>query len=114
QFLLYTGWLPQFKKESKGFLYIKDWGSLVLPADLGYHSKKPKYEDHQSIDPSCEFCDGLPCFYEGSGLNANDAMYALVNGGDEALWEFLDSYYDCVFNDGKYPSPREYEKRIRP
>jgi hypothetical protein len=40
-------------------------------------------------------------------------MYALVNGGDEALWEFLDAYYECVFHKDKYPTPTEFEKKPR-
>ena len=85
----------------------------MVPFDLGYHSKTPMYDDHDSIVESCEFCDGQPCYYDGSGLNANDAMYALVNGGDEALWSFLDAYYNSVFFGGEYPQPAEYQKKPR-
>jgi hypothetical protein len=46
-------------------------------------------------------------------LNAEDAMLALTNGGDKALWDFLDSYYDCVFNAADYPKPAEYLKPLR-
>lgn len=111
QFLLYTGWLPQYVKESGiGARYIRDWGGMQpLPADLGYHSKKPLHEGQQPTDKACMFCDGLPCYYDGSGLNASDAMYALVNRGGKALWDFLDAYYRTVFEGAEYPVPAEYK-----
>jgi len=116
QFLLYTGWLPQFaEKDSIGYRFIWDWGSGLgfMPADLSYHSKVARYEGQDHVQDSCEFCDGKPCYYDGSGLNASDAMYALVNGGDKALWEFLDAYYENIFNGAPYPEPAEYEKPLR-
>ena len=114
QFLLYTGWLPQRVTPSQiGHRDIWDWGRGTYPADLGYHSKTPQYDGQEVIDGACEFCDGQPCYYDGSGLNANDAMYALVNGGQEALWAFLDGYYASVFEGGEYPEPAEYCKPLR-
>ena len=114
QFLLYTGWTPQHAKpDSIGARLISDWGQHILPADLGYHSKTPRYDGHTQIDKACEFCDGQPCYYDGSGLNANDAMYALVNGGDDALWAFLDAYYVAIFEGSEYPVPAEYKMPIR-
>lgn len=116
QFCLYTGWMPQYS-DAEGYcgrdLTFKNSDMYPMPADLGYHSKKPHYEGQEPLRDSCEYTDGEPCYYDGSGLNANDAMYALCNGGDEALWKFLEEYYDCVFHDGKYPTPPEYEKPLR-
>ena len=109
QFLLYTGWTPQYVKPSNIGLRDCNWGTSIMPADLGYHSKTPRYEGQHKIDNACEFCDGQPCYYDGSGLNANDAMYALVNGGEVALWAFLDAYYESVFAGSKYPVPAEFE-----
>ncbi len=111
QFLLHTDWLPQYtEKSSIGSRDIHDWGGEhVIPVDLGYHAKEPQYDGQEPSTEACEFCDGEPCYYDGSALNANDAMYALVNGGGEALWAFLDAYYECRFNGGEYPEPAEYE-----
>jgi hypothetical protein len=36
-------------------------------------------------------------------------MYALVNGGGDALWAFLDAYYAATFDGGKYPAPAEFQ-----
>lgn len=84
-----------------------------LPVDLGYHSKTPQFDGQSAISESCEILDGEPCYYDGSGLNAHDALHTLVNGGEDALWEFLDSYYDCVFGDAEYPKPAEYKMECR-
>ena len=114
QFVLGTGWLPQYSEQSSiGVRSVDLTTAKPYPSDLGYHSKTQQYDGQSTIDDSCEYCDGEPCYYDGSGLNANDAMYALVNGGDEGLWEFLDAYYECVFEDKAYPTPTEYEKDRR-
>lgn len=109
QFVLYTGWLPQYARaDNIGYRRLREQAHAPMPSDLGYHSKKPHYDGQTAIVDACEFCDGQPCYYDGSGLNANDAMYALVNGGGEALWQFLDAYYGMVFEGKPYPKPAEY------
>ena len=108
QFVVNTGWVPQRVTPSSIFMrHVDDWGGYTLPTDLGYHAKEPQYEGQTEVSADCEFTGG-PCFYDGSGLDAMDGMYALVNGGDEALWAFLDAYYEHVFNDAPYPTPAEY------
>jgi len=114
QFLLAAGWMPQHAKpDSIGVRSVDKWGSDAYPFDLGYHSKNPQYKGQEPIEHACEFCDGLPCHYDGSGLNANDAMYALVNGGDAGLWKFLEEYYQTVFHGAPYPVPCEFVKPPR-
>ena len=114
QFALSTGWLPQYTEPSSiGTRWIESWGGAAMPYDLGYHSKAIRYEGQAIIDDACEWCDGQPCYYDGSGLNAYDAMYTLVNGGEVALWAFLDAYYESVFKDGPYPQPAEYVRPLR-
>lgn len=110
QFLLMTGWVPQYAEADRiHYRHVPEWESHgVIPSDLGYHSKKPQHEGQIDSGP-CEFCDGEPCYYDGSGLNASDAMYALVNGGDEALWEFLEAYYATTFEGAPYPVPAEFK-----
>lgn len=115
QFLLYTGWLPQKTEPSGiGTRWIEKWSRTeVLPADLGCHSKKPLYEGQEIVSDSCEYCDGKPCYYDGSGLQASNAMYTLVNGGGEALWQFLEEYYNATFEGSPYPEPAEYPMKLR-
>lgn len=115
QFLLNTDIFPQHKKPSPiGVRHCEYGNGGIFPMDMGYHSKEPRYKGQEQSQESCEYCDGLPCYYDGSGLNAYDAMYALANGGDRALWEFLEAYYAVVFlGRGKYPSPAEFIKPPR-
>lgn len=113
QFQLFTDWFPQHVAPSSIGVHECQWGDSVMPAYLGYHSKTPHYDGRDAVSRCCEFCDGKQCYYDGSGLNANDAMYALVNGGDAALWAFLDAYYDHVFHGAAYPAPAEYAAKLR-
>ena len=113
QFLLYTGLCPQHAVPSTIGVRDCEWGGAAIPADLGYYAKQPQYDGQEAIDNACEFCDGQPCYYDGSGLNANDAMYALVNGGGDGLWAFLDAYYAATFDGAVYPSPTEFKMPLR-
>jgi hypothetical protein len=90
QFVLYTGWmLPHVAEEFKAKKYVNE----PMPADLGYHSPTPMYEGQEQINDSCEYLDGKPCYYDGSGLNAEPAFGVLLEGGSDALWGFLEEYY---------------------
>ena len=113
-FTLFTGWLPQYAQPSRiHYREVADWGQHVQPANLGCHSRTPRHEGQEVSQRECEYCDGQPCYCDGSSLNANDAMYSLVNGGDEALWTFLDGYYRSVFEGADYPEPAEYRQPPR-
>ncbi len=102
QFLLMTGWTP----------VPSDWDNsdqmAPLPADLGYHSKRPMFEGHKTQGP-CDFIGGGECYYDGSGLNASDAFTVLCNEGSDGLWVFLESYYETVFDGVPYPSAAPYK-----
>ena len=113
QFVLSTGWLPQFADPSRFEGRRCQWGGDALPHSLAYHSKLPMREEQRPSSCPCEYCDGVPCYCDGSFRNADDAMYALVNGGLKALWEFLDAYYENVFRGTPYPVPAEYRKPLR-
>lgn len=114
QFVLSTGWLPQMVQPDRiGYRAVESWGTALYPSDLGYHAKALQYDGQEPITDSCKYLDGAPCYYDGSTLNAYDAMYALVNGGDKALWEFLDAVYYHRFCGGEYPQPAEYPMPMR-
>ena len=97
QFVLFTGWdLPHVREErsstGKGI-----FTGTVMPADLGYHSPKPMYEGQTLINKEpCPYI-GVPCYYDGSGLNAEQPYEVLVTEGEEALWDFLEGYYERTF-----------------
>jgi hypothetical protein len=65
--------------------------SAPMPADIGYHSPKPMYEDQTSM--KCELLPQGQCYYDGSTLNADRYFAILVHEGGEALWKALEEYY---------------------
>jgi len=95
-----------------------------MPADLGYHSpvpmyegqepigatrvhwedgefdgkrmKLPKFEPTDTFDP-CPYLDGKPCYYDGSGLNAERIYNVLLAEGSDGVWRELESYYRETF-----------------
>jgi hypothetical protein len=103
QFVLYTNWhLPHVQEE----LNIKAIGqdsiyiSAILnpmPADLGYHSPVPIYEGQSVASESCEYLDGKPCYYDGSGLNAERIYEVLLKEGSDGVWRELEDYYNIIF-----------------
>ena len=97
QFVVYTGiHLPHVMEEllskPNGYLSIKPMG-----ADLGYHSKKPMYEDQSKMN--CNYTGLGFCYYDGSTLNADEFMPEFIAGGSDAVWKKLKEYYKEVFYD---------------
>lgn len=111
QFVLFTG----FDHSSDRNGYGEPGRDLphrlaVMPADLGYHSRTPMYDKQPSM--ACAYIQPeARCYYDGSGLNAQDAFDVFTDEGEEALWRFLERYYDAVFNDGD--GPPELGRRFR-
>ena len=98
QFLIFTGWLPTWKSFG-GKTPVN-----VLPADVGYHADQfgwclrvvlPQYENQQQRD--CEYRPGGECYYDGSGLQAEELFKILVCKGEEAVWSYLENYYHHLF-----------------
>lgn len=107
-FQVYTGWmLPETvgitdevpgREGNWGFAYRrgmeKHASHYPMPTDLGYHSKVAKYDDQYSRD-DCPWVDG-PCFYDGSSINCERPFDALLRGGHEAVFEYLEAYYKAT------------------
>lgn len=115
QFTLSTNWIPF--PDNEGRFSSHDWNFPMsdmypMPTDLGYHSRKPFYENQYKTE-NCEVLDGDTCYYDGSGLNASKPFSVLVNAGEEALWEYLENYYLYVFRDGEFPKMSFYDKEER-
>lgn len=72
---------------------------LPLPADLGYHSMAPMWEDEKPSHEACPYLDGKPCYYDGSGLNAERVYEILLIEGSEGVWRYLENYYYDTFED---------------
>lgn len=130
QFVLMTGWnLPHITEEFKNKREISNL--YPLPADLGYHSPKPMYEGQTRVGetkydfdnpeeivlgeekvkfpsaslvkedlPVCEYI-GKPCYYDGSGLNAERIYKIMLEEGSDGVWKELESYYTRIFGELK-------------
>lgn len=108
QFILYTSWqLPHVAKELENKILreavtgkFNEYSLSIfhpLPADLGYHSPTPQYEGQSIASESCEYCGGKPCYYDGSGLNAERVYKVLLEEGSEGVWRELEDYYNNIF-----------------
>lgn len=89
QFVLFTGWyLPECRVEN----------TPPFPADLGYHSPVPLRDwQEQPITESCDLLDGRPCYYDGSGLQADRIYDVLLREGSEGVWRELEIHYHAIF-----------------
>lgn len=107
-FVLYTNWqLPhvteEFLKEGTRDLLDIKVKFVPLPADLGYHSPKPMFEGHTSM-ANCPYLDGKPCYYDGSGLRAEDVYEILLKKGSIGVWSELEKCYKETFEELKNES----------
>ena len=104
QFVLYTNWqLPHVTEEQrKNMSRDKYFLFEPLPADLGYHSPTPQYEGQESLTEECEYLDGKPCYYDGSGLQAVRVYKRLLEEGEDGVWaELADVYKHRFENTGE-------------
>ena len=85
QFVVYTGWMPSYKR-------FDGEKSSPLPADIGKHSYKPSYDDETKRE-NCNWLDGADCYYDGSGLAADEVFKVFVKDGEEAMWTELEKFY---------------------
>jgi hypothetical protein len=96
QFVIYTNWmLPYVQAEtdarppsnSHPYLFHKP-----IPADIGYHSRVPRYQGQSLMTEHCDVIDG-PCYYDGSSLQAQDVFDIMIEGGTDALWAEMERQY---------------------
>ncbi len=101
QFVLYTNWqLPNVQEEMRIKMHPDKYFLFEpMPADLGYHSHTAMYEGQEPMTKECEYLNGKPCFYDGSGLNAQRIYDALVSKGSDAVWSELEEYYKSTFDE---------------
>jgi hypothetical protein len=101
-FVLYTNWqLPHITAEKQMRQYEAiggdpHWMERPQPVDLGYHSPVPRYEGQEPRE-ACDYLDGKPCYFDGSGLNAQPVFERLLAEGDKGVWDALEAYYARVF-----------------
>jgi hypothetical protein len=109
QFVVYTDWyLPHVQREfflkplaRLSFLVLKPSG-----ADIGYHSPTPQYEGQTKRD-KCEYLNGRSCYYDGSGLSADEFIPKFLAGGSDAVWKMLEKEYRLQFKEEKDDAGRK-------
>ena len=89
QFLLMTGWYLKHLRGKSGL-------DKPLPADLGYHSFVPQYEDQSPMSGECNIL-GAQCYYDGSTVAAEPVFEALLEKGEEGVWAILEERYVELF-----------------
>ena len=100
QFVIYTNWmLPHVREEYD--LKTNHHLCHPIPADIGYHSRTPKYEGQKSLTDDCTVIGGA-CYYDGSGLQAEDVFNIMVEKGGDAMWAEMEDRYNQLFNRMRY------------
>jgi hypothetical protein len=63
--------------------------------DLGRHTPRPVSEwDTEPLEDRCFYLDGVPCYYDGSSLQAFELLQRVVTAGTEdVLWSELAVYF---------------------
>jgi len=104
QFVLKTHWTSAAKCMASG-RDITAGDHLAchpMPLDVGYHSRT-RNRSYQSEEPTfahCPLLDG-PCWYDGSGLQAEELFELFCLEGTDAVWRVLEDRYQGWLVDEK-------------
>lgn len=110
QFKLSTDWLPlNVQKERMGKDVIGQHPDVLQVVigeqpngiDLGYHSPKKMYKDQTKME--CDLRGGY-CYYDGSGLAADDIRNIMLEKGSDGVWEAVEAYWHEVFEPSQFNS----------
>lgn len=66
--------------------HLRNKPLLLLGYDVGYHSPCPQYADQTLFTDNCPLLDGRKCYYDGSGLQAEEYMEVFISEGPDAVW----------------------------
>jgi len=98
QFCFSTGtYLPETHEYWKRKGLHTDSVNDAMGFDVGYHSPDPMFDGHTISQEKCEHLGGKPCYYDGSGLKAEEWMEIFLREGDDAIWSRLEEYYKQTF-----------------
>lgn len=112
QFLMFTGWTPLGEVDAdrkhhepvhidKEGLRVSNFGTgdyyyglVRAPSgfDLGYHWLHPTYAGQEDYGP-CRFLNSQTCYYDGSGLKADEVLLDFMSNGESAVWRHLVKRY---------------------
>jgi hypothetical protein len=70
-----------------------------MAVDVGRHTPRPVADYDTEFGPSqdsCPYLDGMPCYYDGSGLQATEMLQRVAAADTEdAIWAELAGYFDA-------------------
>ena len=110
QWMIGTDWYPEAARDHlrkvRTPAFLAQFGDIerVQPEcwDIGYHSRAPMYEGQTSMSDECHLLGG-ECYYDGSGIWAEEWREGFLNGGTDWLWPKLEEYYRYIFDGGELP-----------
>ena len=99
QFMIGTNWyVPSAREHLKNFPRSeRDLQQKPGGWDVGYHSPKATYKGQAAMSGKCSYVKGGKCFYDGSGLRADEWIEDFVAGGTDWLWPKLEEEYRDLF-----------------
>jgi hypothetical protein len=86
QFLMLTDWEPGQRQ------ITPNAASYPMAADLGWHWRTPMYPGQALFANECDVL-GAPCYYDGSGLQAEPVLAGFLRDGLPAVWTYLERSY---------------------
>lgn len=98
QFMIGTDWyLPHVQSELR---HKEAFEREVKPMgwDIGYHARTPQYDSQSPMEGPCDYLAGGSCYYDGSGLAAEDFVPCFLEGGSDAVWAMLTERYNDLFH----------------
>ena len=97
QFVAYLPvYLPHVTKELWGKPYSEYNPFEGMGADVGYHASSPQYEDQTPMD-YCDLLKGGRCYYDGSGLRADEWYKIFLEKGLNEIWKMLETDWEERF-----------------
>jgi hypothetical protein len=99
QFMVGTNWhLPRVAAEMRA-RPRSPYDDTLMGWDVGYHSPVPMYEGQTPIKHDCTHTGGV-CYYDGSGLLAEEWVPQFIAGGTDWLWPKMEEQYRLRFEEG--------------
>jgi hypothetical protein len=99
QFLVFTPMhLPHVQEELWRNNRHRDWNPFKpMGADIGYHAPHAQYEGQSPM--KCDLMPSGECYYDGTGLGAEEFMPTFLSEGSDAVWTMLEQRYAQWFQE---------------
>lgn len=95
QFVMFTFWEPGMGSHEQSM-------HGPMGADLGYHALCPQYEGQDNYARNdCAYLPGGTCYYDGSGLQADELLPVFFIEGEAAIWRTLTERHDDLLIPGE-------------